>query len=80
MYLWERLGGRLIRKLQANQKPDLTMFVAMDSMKFSPDGETLAGGSFMCVVLWNTQDGTSKIMPRDGAERRRFGFRRMVRR
>ena len=74
VYLWERLGGRLIRKLQADQKPDLTKLTAMDSLVFSPDGSTLAGGSFMCVVLWDVRTGASKIMPRDsgGAAQIRF--------
>jgi hypothetical protein len=57
LYLWELAEGKLLHKLTATQMPDLTVLTGLDSLAFSPDGQRLAGGSFMRLVLWETDSG-----------------------
>jgi WD40 repeat protein len=64
LYLWELAGGKLLHKLTATQMPDLTVLTGLDSLAFSPDGQWLAGGSFMRLVLWETDSGkVAQVFP-----------------
>jgi hypothetical protein len=64
IYLWELNGGKLLHKLTATQMPDLTVLTGLDSLAFSPDGQQIAGGSFMRLVLWETDSGkVARVFP-----------------
>jgi WD40 repeat protein len=76
IHLWELAGGKLLHTLDPGDQPDLTVLTDSDSLVFSPDGRLLAGGSFLRLVLWDTDSGKpARLLPSSsgGAAHVRFG-------